>query len=349
MDGTPRGDANAIAHTSGRYADAQSSGQYAPDSSHHSLVADTWNWTEKNVVAPFVNSVAIEPFNATVVNVANLVGQPFGKHFDALKKFDVNAHPTGAESTVNMISGGLGTAFVYAAAIKLTGSGLNRAAASLGEESAISGFSRNPLTAQIAGPTLYDGMRNPQNGESRIGNMIATGTAFGAFGLGGRLVSDMSAVPLFAARAGIGAAAMTSGRVLGDLYDGRTPTADELYKTALTGGIVNSVVPLMFGRSSRVSESSDLESQIGARKLASGEGETFQKSNRPPKVFGSTDGTYAILQSDGAAASFVNGKWQPGIDFLIRDFLDMATISKPDLYEKLLKEAAEALAKSMKE
>ncbi len=349
MDGTPRGDANAITQTSGRYADAQSSGKYSPDSSHDSMLSDTWNWTEKNVVAPFINSVAVEPFNATVVNVANLAGQPFGKHFDEVKRLDVNAHPTGVESTVNMISGGIGTAFVYAAAIKLTGSGLNRAALQLGEESSFASFARNPLTAQIAGPTLYDGMRNPQNGESRISNMLATGTAFGVFGMGGRLVSEMHGVPLFAARAGIGAVGMTSGRVLGDMYDGRTPTAEEIYKTAVTGGIVNSVVPLMFGRSSRVSESSDLESQIGARKLASGQGETFQKSNRPPKVLGSTDGTYAILQSDGAAASFVNGKWQPGIAFESRDFLDMSVISKPDLHAKLLKEAAEALAKSMQD
>jgi hypothetical protein len=314
------------------------------------MISDTWNWTEKNVVAPFVNSVAVEPLNATVVNVANLVGQPFGKHFDDLKRLDVNTHPTGfVESAVNTVSSGLGTAFVYAAAIKFTGSGLNKAAAQFGEESAISSFARNPLTAQIAGPTLYDGMRNPQNGESRISNMIATGTAFGAFGLGGKLVGDMHGASLFAARAGIGAAGMTSGRVLGDLYDGRTPTADEIYKTAVTGGIVNSVVPMMFGRSSRVSESSDLESEIGARKLTSGLGETFQRSNRPPKVLGSTDGTYAILQSDGAAASFVNGKWQPGIAFESKDFLDMSTISKPELQEKLLKEAAEALAKSLQD
>src|SRR5436309_2851735 len=44
---------------------------------------------------------------------------------------------------------------------------------------------------------------------------------------------------------------------------------------------------------------------------------------------GITDGTYAILQSDGAAASFVNGKWQPGIAWDTRDFLDMPVIKDP--------------------
>jgi hypothetical protein len=66
-------------------------------------------------------------------------------------------------------------------------------------------------------------------------------------------------------------------------------------------------------------------------------------------VVGDTDGTYAILQSDGAAASFVNGKWRPGIAFDSRDFLDMRTISQPQCVSILLEMAAEALAKSLEE
>ena len=68
---------------------------------------------------------------------------------------------------------------------------------------------------------------------------------------------------------------------------------------------------------------------------------------RPPTIAGSTDGTYAILRSDGAAASFVDGKWEPGLAFESRDFLDMSNISIPELRAKLLEEASEALAKSL--
>lgn len=66
-------------------------------------------------------------------------------------------------------------------------------------------------------------------------------------------------------------------------------------------------------------------------------------------IVGSTDGTFAILQSDGSAASFVNGKWQPGIAFESRDFLEMSTISNPALRTELLEQATEALAKSLQD
>lgn len=73
------------------------------------------------------------------------------------------------------------------------------------------------------------------------------------------------------------------------------------------------------------------------------------KPIRPPKIVGSTDGTFAILRSDGAAASFVDGKWQPGIAFLSRDFMDMSVISNVELRTKILADAAEALADSLME
>jgi hypothetical protein len=71
------------------------------------------------------------------------------------------------------------------------------------------------------------------------------------------------------------------------------------------------------------------------------------KPIRPPRIVGSTDGTYAILRSDGAAASFVDGKWQPGIAFESRDFMDMSMISNVELRAKILEEASEALARSL--
>jgi hypothetical protein len=67
------------------------------------------------------------------------------------------------------------------------------------------------------------------------------------------------------------------------------------------------------------------------------------------KIVGSTDGTVAILQSDGSAASFVNGRWHSGIAFESRDFLEMSAISNTDLRTKFLEQAAEALAKSLQD
>jgi hypothetical protein len=76
---------------------------------------------------------------------------------------------------------------------------------------------------------------------------------------------------------------------------------------------------------------------------------TDNKPKRPPTVVGDTDGTYAILRSDGAAASFVDGKWQPGIAFESRDFMDMSVISNLSCRSILLTTAAEALAKSLEQ
>jgi hypothetical protein len=69
-------------------------------------------------------------------------------------------------------------------------------------------------------------------------------------------------------------------------------------------------------------------------------------SKPEPTIVGCTDGTYAVLDSDGAAASFVDGKWQPGMAFESRDFLDMSMIRNRECRSLLLTMAAEALAKS---
>jgi hypothetical protein len=67
---------------------------------------------------------------------------------------------------------------------------------------------------------------------------------------------------------------------------------------------------------------------------------------RPPTVAAGDNGTFVILQSDGAAASFVNERWRPGIAFASRDFLDMSDCGQGELAVKLLAEASEALARS---
>jgi hypothetical protein len=47
-----------------------------------------------------------------------------------------------------------------------------------------------------------------------------------------------------------------------------------------------------------------------------------------------------------APASFVNGKWQPGIAWDTRDFPDMPEIADVETRARILSEAADALAKS---
>jgi hypothetical protein len=75
-------------------------------------------------------------------------------------------------------------------------------------------------------------------------------------------------------------------------------------------------------------------------------GPTDRERRGPPIVVGSY-GTYAILQCDGSAASFLDGKWQPGIAWDARDFLEMSVVSNAELVSILLNTASEALAKSL--
>jgi hypothetical protein len=67
----------------------------------------------------------------------------------------------------------------------------------------------------------------------------------------------------------------------------------------------------------------------------------------PPIIVGTVNGDKAILSHDGSTASFVNGKWQPGIAWGTRDFQDMPEIGDVEIRRKILSEAADALAKSL--
>jgi hypothetical protein len=66
-----------------------------------------------------------------------------------------------------------------------------------------------------------------------------------------------------------------------------------------------------------------------------------------PVIVGSSIGAVCILQKDGSTATRLNGKWQAGIAFDHRDFLDMPVICNEELRTSLLEQAAEALAKSL--
>jgi hypothetical protein len=71
------------------------------------------------------------------------------------------------------------------------------------------------------------------------------------------------------------------------------------------------------------------------------------KPDIPPVIVGSSTGAVCILQKDGSSATRLKGKWQAGIAFDHRDFLDMPVIHNEELRTTLLEQAAEALAKSL--
>jgi hypothetical protein len=69
----------------------------------------------------------------------------------------------------------------------------------------------------------------------------------------------------------------------------------------------------------------------------------------PPVIVGTINGIMCVLQSDGSSATFINGKWQPGIAFATKDFQDMPVIENVEAVAKILNEASEALAKSLEQ
>ncbi len=192
---------------------------------------------------------------------------------------------------------------------------------------------------------MYEGLKNPNEGESRIGNMLAVGTAFGVFGLGGKLTSDLTGLSLYGARAGIGAGGMVSGTLMGDLYNHHTPTTSELLTSALTGGILNVAVPAMLERNVKMAEPVEPKAPVGRDEVTLRASGDAVEPPKPPNVMRARDGRILVIDNQGKAASFIDGQWQPGVQFDGAEIVKFLQVKGDDI-NTIAAQAAEALRKS---
>ncbi|MGH9553899.1 MAG: hypothetical protein ACRD3W_31265, partial [Terriglobales bacterium] len=122
-------------------------------------------------------------------------------------------------------------------------------AADADAESVLGRIGSSPIAHQMVGATVYEGLRDPAPGESRLGNMITAGGAMFIFGKAGEMTQGLTGWSLLGARAATGAVAMAGSRTLADgITQGRLPTWSELGQSAATGALLNTVMPPLLSR-----------------------------------------------------------------------------------------------------
>jgi len=238
-------------------------GSTKPDSADDGLLSEAWGWTKGNVVNPFVNAAAIEPYNA-VASTANLLtghsSNPFIPEATTLKTDDAKFLRPGWFA--QEISGGLGMILPYVVAGKATGGAMRYGGARMGLEGGWAAFAQDERVAQIAGAGIYGVMQDPKQGQSRLGNFASSIAAFGVFEAGNtftnklamRSLQDEAASTLMARTVQIGQQVglrAATGGIAGlaqisiskGIAQHKAPTSDEFIQAAVSGGVMNIALP----------------------------------------------------------------------------------------------------------
>ena len=218
-------------------------------------------WTESNVVNPAAN-VGADAYNAVVYNtvgkLANSASQVLADK-DIMKRAEHRevGEVTGMskEMVSQAVVSGVGMAIVYVAAGRSM-SGLIRAGSNaIGVEAKLAGrvgvenaasFSKTLLsdrTGQIAGSVAYDGLRDVHAGETRLGNMAGSLTAFSIYEKFNPKLGSLNLAPRLGGYALLGAGGAASSKIVADGVSGHITTGDELSRQMLAGGAMNLFIP----------------------------------------------------------------------------------------------------------
>lgn len=203
-------------------------------------------WAEKNIAAPFLNSLVIDSHNAissSVNDVSKLAGG------SALLN-DWRAYETAPAQLITKewfaqnVSGAVGAIAPYAAAALGAGLASTKFGSYLKVGAATSGLLQSRSMHLIAGATIYDGMRKPHEGETRLGNALGGATAFTVFETGNFLSSGTRGATWVAARMGTGALGGATHLTTSSLISRNELASTEAYANAmLSGATLNSLLP----------------------------------------------------------------------------------------------------------
>lgn len=208
------------------------------------------NWFVENVIHPLANGAAVEPWNA-VASVADALTDT-----NILPKVDLLDVPKvgfGASWIAQSVSGGVGSLLPYIVAGKLTGGALKSTGRFIEATPSLSflefdgstaRFLSSDRTALIAGAGIYGGMRDPGQGESRLGNAVGSVVGFSAFELGGKLSEGLPLSRSLGIRFGAGFAG-GFGQVMASnvVSHNETGSFGDLMKSGLAGGAMNVLLP----------------------------------------------------------------------------------------------------------
>lgn len=227
------------------------------------------DWTKANVAYPFANAFYIQPRNAAA-NAINFASQ-LSIGTDCIKKtapYDIpQAEFLSSTWLAQTVSGGLGSTAPYAFL-----GGVART------------FMKTATASQILSAAAYDGLRDTHPGETRLGNMAYGASCFSLFHTMQPLTHGLAGMTLHTARAVIGFAVSPIAHLTGSLVSGADVTSQDLLRSAVTGSLMNVVIPKTHELIS--APQSTFKSVDAPRETTSLPPETIQTLSIAPKEFG---------------------------------------------------------------
>ncbi len=199
-------------------------------------------WLEGHVLNPFVNGIAVTPYNA-VANAVNFAtpGDMLGKA-ESLPVSKTDFMTPGW--FVQNVSGGLGSIVPYVIAGKAAGGAMKGTAARFALNGPTSVVLTSDIAAAATGAAALDFARDTHEGETRLGNAVGGGIAMFAFAKGNALTGVAeNFVQRGVTRFGVGTVGGMAGYAGSRLTSGESVNGEDLLKAGITGGTMNVALP----------------------------------------------------------------------------------------------------------
>jgi hypothetical protein len=205
-------------------------------------VNESPSWLEGHVLNPFVNGIAITPYNA-VANAVNFAtpGDLLGKA-EALPVSQTEFLTPGW--FVQNVSGGLGAIVPYVIAGKAAGGVMKGTAGRFALNGPTAGILTSDIAAATTGAAVLDFARDTHEGETRFGNAVGGGVAMFAFAKGNALTGVAENIlQRGVTRFGVGTVGGMAGYAGSRLTSGESVNGEDLLKAGITGGTMNVALP----------------------------------------------------------------------------------------------------------
>ncbi len=217
------------------------------------------DYLKQNVVNPLLNNALVEPYNAAAHIINATTGAPL-EEINLLKTAQNKFAST--DWFLQSAAGGLGMIVPYTLAGKFAGGAMRETGARLGAEGITASILKNQSVAYVAGAAMYDGLRNPKENETRLGNMLGGAAAFTVFGVGNQFTKELPLAGKLIARAATGFIGADTALTVSRLTaTGQAPNSEELLQSGVGGAFMNNVLP---------HAQEFVDSQIQRAQLASG-------------------------------------------------------------------------------
>lgn len=221
------------------------------------LALSPLDWTCKNILNPAINASVVETANAAA-NVVNAFAKPITGNDLLGKVGHLELAPaefmTGAW-LAQSVSSGLGAVVPYVLAGKAAGSSLRGIGSTFALEGTAAQILQNRSTSAILGAAAFDFVRDARANETHAGNAIAGAAAFSVFEVGNALTGNSSGLAKYVNRALIGGlGAATQLTVSRGIATGELAGKEEYIQAAITGGVMNNILPPMQNKISEVGD-----------------------------------------------------------------------------------------------